>query len=109
MDKVKKYWWVIGLLLALGLALLSPLASSHPDGLERVAEDKGFLDRAKDAPYQVIPDYLFPGIENEAIATIVAGLVGTVLLFGLGYGLAWLLRRRSERASGDSQHATHAT
>lgn len=109
MDKVKKYWWVIGLLLALGLALLSPLASSHPDGLERVAEDKGFLDRAEDAPYQVIPDYLFPGIENEAIATIVAGLVGTVLLFGLGYGLAWLLRRRSEHASGDSQHATNAT
>ena len=109
MDKVKKYWWLIGLLLALGVALLSPLASPHPDGLERVAEDEGFLDRAKDAPYQIIPDYLFPGIENEALATIAAGLVGTALLFGLGYGLAWGLRRRSPHETGDEKHVPDAT
>jgi ABC-type spermidine/putrescine transport system permease subunit I len=108
-DKLRKYWWVIGLLLALGVALLSPLASPHPDGLERVAENEGFLDQAQDAPYQVIPDYSFPGIENEAVATIVAGLVGTALLFALGYALAWLLRRRSERATGNPQHGTDAT
>jgi hypothetical protein len=108
MDKIRKYWWVIGLLVALGVALLSPLASPHPDGLERVAEDKGFLDQAQDAPYQVIPDYSFPGIENEVGATIVAGLVGTALLFGLGYGLAWVLRRRSERATDDPQQAPDA-
>ena len=108
MDKLRKYWWVIGLLLALGVALHSPLASPHPDGLERVAEDEGFLDQAEDAPYQVIPDYAFPGIENEAVATIVAGLVGTALLFALGYALAWLLRRRSERVPDDSQPATDA-
>lgn len=109
MDKLRKYWWVIGLLLALGVALLSPLASSHPDGLERVAEDTGFLDRAEDAPYEIIPDYTVPGIENPAVSTIVAGLIGTLLLFGLGYGLAWLLRRRSERATANLQHGTDAT
>jgi hypothetical protein len=108
MDKIRKYWWVIGLLVALGVALLSPLASPHPDGLERVAEDEGFLDQAQDAPYQVIPDYAFPGIENEAVATIAAGLVGTAFLFGLGYGLAWVLRRRSERATDDPQQAPDA-
>ena len=109
MDRLRKYWWVIGLLLALGVALLSPLASPHPDGLERVAEDEGFLDQAEDAPYEVIPDYAFPGIENEATATIVAGLAGTVLLFVLGYALAWLLRRRTERATGNPQQGTDAT
>lgn len=108
MDKLRKYWWVVGLLLALGVALLSPLASPHPDGLERVAETEGFLDQAQDAPYQVIPDYSFPDIENEAVATIVAGLVGTALLFVIGYALAWLLRHRSERASGNPQHGTDA-
>ena len=108
MSKLRKYWWVIGLLLALGVALLSPLASPHPDGLERVAEDEGFLDRAEDAPYQVIPDYIFPGIENEALATILAGLAGTVLLFVLGYGLAWLLRRRTERVTGTPQQGIDA-
>ncbi len=109
MDTLKKHWWLIGLLLALGVALLSPLASPHPDGLERVAEDAGFLDKAQDAPYQVIPDYAFPGIENEALATIVAGLIGTALLFGLGYGLAWLLRRREDGPTAGEPQAADAS
>jgi ABC-type spermidine/putrescine transport system permease subunit I len=108
MDTLRKHWWVVGLLLALGVALLSPLASPHPDGLERVAETEGFLDQAQDASYQVIPDYSFPGIENEVVATIVAGLVGTALLFVIGYALAWLLRHRPERASGNPQRGTDA-
>jgi len=94
MEWMKKYWWIAGLLLALALALLSPLASPHPDGLERVAEDQGFIDRAQDPPFQVLADYLFPGIENEAVATVLAGIVGTLIVFGAGYGLALLLRRR---------------
>jgi hypothetical protein len=99
MEAVKRYWWVIGLLIALVVALFSPLASPHPDGLERIAEDQGFIDEAQDAPYEVIPDYLFPGIATESAATIVAGLVGTLLVFGLGYGLAWILRRRAKQAA----------
>jgi len=95
MNALRKHWWVAGLLLAVVVALFSPLASPHPDGLERVAEDEGFIDRARGAPYEVIADYLFPGIENEGLATIVAGIVGTVMMFGLVYGLAWILRRRS--------------
>ena len=91
----KKYWWLAGLLLAVAVAFFSPLASPHPDGLERVAEDQGFIDRAEDAPYQIIPDYVFPGVENEALATILAGVVGTIVVFGLGYGLARLVRRQT--------------
>lgn len=102
MNTWKKYWWVAGLLLAVVVALFSPLASPHPDGLERVAEDAGFIDRAEEAPYQFIPDYLFPGIENEAVATILAGIVGTLVMFGVGYGLAWALRRRSSSATHDA-------
>jgi hypothetical protein len=98
MSGIRKYWWVIGLLLALVVAFFSPLASPHPDGLERVAEDKGFIDRAQDAPYQIIPDYVLPGIANGNLATILAGIVGTLIVFGLAYGLAWALRRRSRHA-----------
>jgi hypothetical protein len=97
MNRLSKHWWIAALVVALLLALLSPLASPHPDGLERVAEDDGFIDRAQEAPYEVIPDYLFPGIENERLATIAAGVVGTLVTFGLGSGLAWVLRRRSDR------------
>ena len=94
MDTIKRTWWLIGLLIALGVALLSPLASPYLDGLERVAEDQGFIERAEDAPYEILPDYVFPGIQNEALATIVAGLVGTLVVFGIAYGLAWVARRR---------------
>jgi hypothetical protein len=101
MDWIRKYWWLAGLLLALALALLSPLASPHPDGLERVAEDQGFIDRAQNPPFQVIADYLFPGVENEAVATVLAGLTGTLILFALGSGLALLLRRRAHEPTVD--------
>jgi cobalt/nickel transport system permease protein len=94
-------WWAVGLLIALALVLLAPLASSSPDGLERVAEDQGFIDTAKAPPYEVIADYLFPGVENQGAATILAGIVGTLLVFGIGYGLAYVIVsvRRSRRAT----------
>ncbi len=91
---MKSKWWLIGLVASLAVAALSPLASSSPDGLERVAEDKGFVDLAADAPFQIIADYVFPGIENEALATILAGIVGTLILFAVAYTLAWLLVSR---------------
>jgi len=95
---MKSKWWLISLLVCLAVACISPLASSSPDGLERVAEDKGFLGLAGDAPYQVIADYVFPGIANEALATILAGIIGTLVLFGAAYGLAWLLTLKRRRA-----------
>jgi hypothetical protein len=91
---MKLKWWIVGLLIALAVTLISPLASAWPDGLERVAEDKGFIEDAQDAPYEVIPDYVFPGVGNEAVATILAGIVGTLVVFGLAYGLGVLLKRR---------------
>ena len=87
-------WWQIGLLVCLVVACISPLASSSPDGLERVAENKGFIDLGQEAPFQVIASYVFPGMENEALATILAGLVGSLFLFGVVYGMAWLLKSR---------------
>ncbi len=79
------------MVVCLAVACFAPLASSSPDGLERVAEDKGFIDLAQEAPFQVIADYVFPGIGNEALATILAGIIGTLILFGVVYALAWLL------------------
>ena len=99
MVALKKYWWVVGLLLAVVVALFSPFASPHPDGLERVAEDQGFLAKAQDSPYRIMPDYVFPGIGNESTATRLAGVVGTLIVFVLGYGVAWLVRRRSSSAT----------
>ncbi len=89
-------WWHVGLIVCLLVALFSPLASSSPDGLERVAEDTGFIGLAKASPFQLIADYVFPGIGNEAVATILAGLLGTLILFVVVYGLAWLIKSRKK-------------
>jgi len=96
---------VVGLGIALGVAFLSPLASSDPDGLERVAEDEEFLDEAKDAPYEVISDYLFPGVENENVATVLAGIAGVLIVAALTFGIAFVLRRtgREERVRPTSR------
>lgn len=91
-----KKWWLIGLGAALLLATLSPLASGSPDGLERVAEDKGFLETASDAPFQIIADYVFPGIQNEALATILAGWIGVLVMFGAVYGIGWLMSKNQK-------------
>lgn len=76
---------VVALAVAIGLATaVSPFASSHPDGLERVASDQGFVDagRASSGP---IPDYAFPEIDDERLATGLAGFTGTLVAFGVGF------------------------
>ena len=84
----------IGLGIALLLAILSPLASSSPDGLERVAEDHGFIGTAAEAPFQIIPDYVLPWVDNEALGTIGAGIVGTLITFVAVSFVARILARR---------------
>ena len=83
-----------GLAIAAVLAVLSPLASSHPDGLEWVAEQNGFLETAKAALFKIIPDYAMPGFSNSALATILAGLVGVIIVFTVAYAVARAEKRQ---------------
>jgi cobalt/nickel transport protein len=88
---------LIGLAMSLLVAfLMSPFASPWPDGLERVAKDQGFLEKGEGPPVFAapIPDYTFPGIGNREWATATAGLVGTLLMFGIGWGIAAILKKR---------------
>ena len=86
-------WWIAGYFIALAVTLLAPFASASPDGLERIAEDQGFIDTGRDAPYAVIADYVFPGIESEALATILAGVTGVTIIFLLLAGGTYLAFR----------------
>jgi cobalt/nickel transport system permease protein len=93
-----------GLLVSLGLAMfLSPFASEWPDGLERVAETLGFIDRAVSEPLvpSPIPDYSVPGIGSAVWATALAGALGTVVVFALAYVLARVLvpKRQAETSA----------
>ncbi|MHB0877412.1 MAG: PDGLE domain-containing protein [Anaerolineae bacterium] len=89
---------LIGLAAALVLAVLSPLASSLPDGLERVAEDHGFLERAEGPSYQLLTDYTVPGVGDEPTSTVLAGIVGSLLVFAVAYGVGRAVKRG--RAAG---------
>jgi hypothetical protein len=89
------WWWVVGLAIAaLVVILLAPLASPDPDGLEAVAEDQGFLGAARDALFQLLPDYTLPGIEDPTVSTIASGLIGVLVVFAVMVAAGWLLRRR---------------
>jgi cobalt/nickel transport system permease protein len=74
--------------------VLAPLASANPDGLERVAEQRGFLDRAHAPTYSLIPDYVLPGVSNEVVATILAGVLGVLIVAGVVVALSVVRRRR---------------
>ncbi len=91
---MRKEVWILLIIAVLVALFLSPFASPFPDGLERVAEDKGFLEQAegKEVIHSPIPDYVFPGITNEGVATAVAGIVGTLITLAVAYGIAVLIK-----------------
>ena len=80
-----KGWILTGVLITLAVVLLSPFASASPDGLERVAEDLGFINIAQSAPYQVIPDYTIPFLGATPISTIVAGAIGVIVVLAIAF------------------------
>lgn len=73
-------WIFAGGLISLLVVLISPFASGDPDGLERVAEDIGFISAGQDAPYSIIPDYTIPFLGETALSTILAGVVGIIVV-----------------------------
>jgi cobalt/nickel transport system permease protein len=91
--------WAAGLVIALALAVASPLASTHPDGLEWVAEQQGFLHVVQQPLYMVIPDYILPGVHNATLATILAGILGSLIVFGVALGVAYTRRNRQTASS----------
>lgn len=94
-----------GLVVALLLAgVVSFYASSHPDGLEYVAEQTGFLDAAEDSPVAGGPlaDYQVTGIENQRLAGGVAGVTGVLITLVVAGALGYALRRRTSDAAHSS-------
>jgi len=97
---------VTGLIVAVLVAgVASFYASSHPDGLEYVAEKTGFLDSAEDSPTGESPfaDYSTKGVEDDRVGGGIAGIVGAVLTLLLAGGLFWALRRRTPE-TGSRDH-----
>jgi len=91
--------WGYAAAFCLGTALiLAPLASSSPDGLERIAGQLGFSSLTTSLWTTPLGEYRFPGDTPEALQTSIAGFLGTAFVFLAGIGIAltirWLWQRR---------------
>lgn len=89
-------WVFAGLGIALLVAAFSFAADPNPDGLERVAEDTGFLEKGLEPLYNLLPDYTIPFISDPTVSGILAVVLGTLVVFGLTFLLA---RWQGKRAS----------
>jgi cobalt/nickel transport protein len=94
-----KKFYVGGLLVSLLLAgFVSFYASSHPDGLEKVAEEIGFIETAKDPATagSALADYGVEGVENERASVGIAGVIGVTATGVVATGLFLYLGKRKK-------------
>ena len=97
-----------GLAVALLLAfVVSPWASSEPDGLERVALDQGFAQNATEHATGGSPlaDYSVSGVGNAALSTGLSGVIGVLLCFALAGGLLVAIRSSRRRSAARTSAA----
>jgi hypothetical protein len=88
---------IVALLAALLLAgVASYYASSHPDGLEYVADRAGFSDSAEDHAAADTPmaDYAVDGVDDARLSGGLAGVIGVCVTLTLAGGIAYAVRRR---------------
>ena len=93
----RRMFFAIGLLACLLIAgVASFYASGSPDGLERVAADKGFEDTAEEHAMEGGPlaDYATRGVDNARLSGGLAGVAGVGLTAIVAGGLFLLLGRR---------------
>jgi hypothetical protein len=94
---------VVGVVVALLQAgIVSGFASGSPDGLEKVAEDRGFLNSATehDLADSPVADYAVEGVDDERLSGGLAGVLGVGATLLIGGGLFLAVRRRGDGAAG---------
>ena len=93
----QKTFLISGFIASLLLAgVVSFYASSHPDGLEKVAEDIGFIETAKENTNadSRLADYGVKGVDNERLSVGAAGVIGVIATGVISTGLFMLVRRK---------------
>jgi hypothetical protein len=87
---------ITGVVITGGVATLASLfASTDPDGLEAVAKQLGFIHAGAGTPFELFPDYTIPGLDGGA-STIVAGVLGIIVVIGVLFALGRLARSRAQ-------------
>jgi cobalt/nickel transport system permease protein len=91
-------WVVAGVVIALVVILLSPLASLNPDGLNRVALDLGFIESAQ-AGAGPFAGYSVPFLADASAAKIAAGILGALIVLVLAVLTGRSLQKKSDRTA----------
>ncbi|MCS0600266.1 energy-coupling factor ABC transporter permease [Streptomyces sp. LP11] len=89
--------WVTGLVTSLVLAgFVSFYASANPDGLEKVAHDKGIDKKAEEHASADSPlaDYGVKDISDARLSGGLAGVIGVGVTVVAGSAVFWAVRRR---------------
>ncbi|MFG2485947.1 energy-coupling factor ABC transporter permease [Streptomyces virginiae] len=89
--------WVTGLVTALVLAgFVSFYASADPDGLEKVAADKGIDEKVEEhaAASSPLADYGVKDVDDARLSGGLAGVIGVGVTVVAGTGIFWAVRRR---------------
>lgn len=98
MNKTKTFI-LIGIIVSLFFAgIVSNFASESPDGLEKVAEDTGFMEKAQDSAVADSPlaDYGVSIIDNDFLSTGLSGVIGVVLTALIAFGLFRILKPKQK-------------
>ncbi|MFF8781816.1 energy-coupling factor ABC transporter permease [Streptomyces sp. NPDC005047] len=102
--------WITGLVTSLVLAgFVSFYASANPDGLEKVAADKGIDEKAEEHANADSPlaDYGVEDIANARVSGGLAGVIGVGVTVVAGSAVFWTVRRRrSDDASPTNTDTT---
>lgn len=75
--------------------LASFFASSSPDGLEKVAEHLGFIDKAAERG-ALMSDYNIPGLPVGGISKATAGIAGVLITLSVFWLTAYTLKLKSK-------------
>ncbi|MER5773295.1 energy-coupling factor ABC transporter permease [Streptomyces sp. NPDC002039] len=89
--------WITGLVTALVLAgVVSYYASASPDGLEKVAADKGIDAHVEEhaSANSPVADYSVKGVGDARLSGGLAGIIGVGVTVVVGTGIFWAVRRR---------------
>ncbi|MFE4689442.1 energy-coupling factor ABC transporter permease [Streptomyces sp. NPDC056749] len=89
--------WAIGLAAALVLAgFVSFYASANPDGLEKVAADKGIDEKVQEhgAADSPLADYGVKDVTDARLSGGLAGVIGVGVTVVVGTGVFWAVRSR---------------
>jgi cobalt/nickel transport protein len=97
-----------GLIVALVLAFfVSPSASGDPDGLDKVAIDRGFADTETDPALGDAPTagYEVRGVDDDRMSTGLAGVIGVAVTFAVAGGVMLIVTRT--RRTGPARGVRH--